>query len=392
MAMPLGRSMSRRPVSPREGSSPSTLSRREGSSPSTLSAQVTSGPPSSRNSGRPPGKFTQHKRMHQLRQLLVEHPKGVTLAEIAAHLDVTTRSARRYLREAQGRRSFDLELESIIHAGEKRWRIPAVDVPRRVEVRRTQAYALLAARPLFDTMRGSTVYEEIDLAAESLIGVARRPGRGPNAGMQAIELERRFRYVPFAPKDYSVRSEDLDTLFHAVADLQPVSLRYPDDGDGYATLTIHPYALVLYKEAIYVLGRDVARGEVRTFELDGVRDAQCLDAAQFELPGDFSVDDYAQGQFGLWCAKGATTRVVIDFDDAAAPQLVTRRFHPSQQIAPLDGGGVRMELALGNLDELASWVMGFGPLAIVREPSTLRDRVERSLTAALDRYRAGSKS
>ena len=56
-----------------------------------------SGPPSSSRSapGRPRGKFTQHKRMSELRALLHRHPKGVTLNQIAAHLEITPRSARR---------------------------------------------------------------------------------------------------------------------------------------------------------------------------------------------------------------------------------------------------------------------------------------------------------
>lgn len=351
-------------------------------------------PPSRSQAGRPAGKFTQHKRMSQLRQLLERHPTGVTLAEVAAHLAITPRSARRYLRELQGRKSCDIDLESVHKRGQKHWRIPAMDVPRRVAVRRTQAYALLAARPLFETMRGSTVYQEIDLAAESLIGVARRPGRGPNAGMLGDELERRFRYVPFAPKDYTARSEDLDNLFHAVADLRPVGMRYPTgSGDALATgpggserVTIHPYALVLYKEAIYVLGYDLAQGEIRTFDLDFVRDARVEQAQHFELPADFSVDDYAQGQFGLWRNRGVTTDAIIDFDAPIAPQLSSRRIHPSQRLEPLPGGGVRMQLSLGDPSELAAWVLGFGSLAVVREPKALRDQVQSTLAAALVRY------
>ncbi|HZO16459.1 MAG TPA: WYL domain-containing protein, partial [Polyangiaceae bacterium] len=143
--------------------------------------------------------------MSELRRLLHLHPSGVTLLEIAAHLRVTPRSARRYLREL----SYDLEAVPERPGGQKRWRIPAVDLPRRVAVRRTQAYALLAARGLFDSMRGSTLYEEIDLAVQTLLGVARRPGRGPNSGVADAQLEQRFRYLPFAPKDYSHKSEDL---------------------------------------------------------------------------------------------------------------------------------------------------------------------------------------
>ncbi len=335
--------------------------------------------------GRPSGRFTQHRRMSQLRQFLAKHPKGVTLAEIAAQLNVTRRSARRYLSELRSSHN-DFDLEAIDHAGEKRWRIPAIDAPRRLAVRRTQAYALLAARPLFDGMRGSAVHQELELAAEHLVGLARRPGRGPNAGMLGDALERRFRYVPFAPIDYAAHGEELDCLFQAVADLRPVSLSYGAE----ERLVVHPYALVLYKEALYALGLDVAAGAVRTLELRQVRGARLFDDQRFALPAGFAVDDYCQGQFGLWRREGAATRAVIDFDASVADELGSRRFHASQRLERITGG-VRMHLELGDTRELCAWVMGFGPLAVVREPRALRDQVARALRAALGRYQRARK-
>ncbi len=344
------------------------------------------GPPSSdRQPGRPRGKFTQHKRMSDLRALLHRHPKGVTLNEIAAHLDVTPRSARRYLGEINTK--LDLEAVPERPSGQKRWRIPSVDLPRRVAVRRTQAYALLAARALFDPMRGSTLYEEIDLAAQALLGVARRPGRGPNAGIAGDRLEQRFVYLPFAPKDYSPQAEELDNLFQAVADLWPLRCRYPRKEDGVIeAIVIHPYALLLYKDAIWCIGLHCGRSEVMAFMLDAIRATECLDVEHFELPNDFSVDDYAQGQFGIWRQTEPCHDVVIDFDATVADHLMSRCLHHSQRNETLDGGRVRVHLELGDLTEVALWVLGFGSRAEVVAPPALRDAVRQELETTLERY------
>ena len=332
---------------------------------------------------RPQGRFTQHRRMSELRRLLHLHPSGVTLLEIAAHLRVTPRSARRYLREL----SYDLEAVPERPGGQKRWRIPAVDLPRRVAVRRTQAYALLAARGLFDSMRGSTLYEEIDLAVQTLLGVARRPGRGPNSGVADAQLEQRFRYLPFAPKDYSHKSEDLDSLFQAVADLRPVSCRYPRHDDGaLERIMVHPYALLLYKDAIYCLAHDTRAAAVRPLALDGIVEARCHDDERFALPQDFRIDDYVQGQFGIWAGAAAARRVIIEFDAEVRDYLTTRVVHRSQRLEMLPGDRVRLQLELADLREVATWVLGFGKSALVIEPMELRDQVRRELSAALSRY------
>ena len=217
-------------------------------------------------------------------------------------------------------------------------------------MRRTQAYALLAARRLFEPMRGSTLFEEIDLVAQKLCTVARRPGRGPNAGVADARLEDRFLYLPFAPKDYAAHTEELDDLFQAVADLRPLRCWYRRARDGSETrVTIHPYAMVLYKDAIYCVGLYVEKNDIRTFLLDRMRDTECAVADRFDLPSDFRVDDYFQGQFGIFRGD-ASHKVVIEFDQRVAEFVRTRRVHPSQKLAPLNNGGIRMTMTLGDFD------------------------------------------
>ena len=334
--------------------------------------------------GRPQGAFTQHRRYAALRSLLHQHPKGLTLYELSSRLSVTPRSMRRYLAEL--RKELDIEPSPPVRGRAQRWRIAPAEVLRRVAVRRTQAYALLAARTLFAPLRGSTLYEEIDLAAQHLVGIARRPGRGPNAGVTDARLEERFVYLPFAPKDYAARSEALDDLFHAVADLRPLSCRYPCPADGkLERLVVHPYAMVLYKDAILFVGRDRQRDVVRTFQLDHLHDTSCSTTERFPLPADFRIERYWQGQFGIW-ASADPIEVVIDFDASVADYLRTRRVHPSQRIEPLRGGGVRLRMSIGELTEVATWVLGFGAMAKVVRPRELVERVRAELRAACDRY------
>jgi len=337
----------------------------------------------SRSRGRPAGSFTQHKRIDLLRELLIQRPKGMALQEIAAALKVTTRSARRYLQEIK--REFELEKDP----GRGRaplWRMRAEERPRKVELRRTQAYALLAARRLFEPMRGSALYEEIDLAVRNLTTLANRPGRGPNAGVADARLEERFLHLPFAPKDYSAKTDELDVLYQAVADLRPMTCHYRDAQGQTSHLELHPYAMILYKDAIYTVGRQLPGNEIRTFALDRMSDADFSTVERFELPADFRVDQYFQGQFGIWRGK-ERIRVVIDFAPRVAEYVRSRRIHPSQRVSNLRGGGVRLTMTVGDTTEVTSWILGFGETARVVEPEELRNRVIQELRGALGLYR-----
>ncbi len=368
-------------AAPRGSAPPAAPSR---PAPAALAGPAPAKAEPGRGRGRPRGPFTQHRRLDALRALLQRHPKGLTIYDLARELGVTPRSLRRYLVEV--RRDIDLISSVDKPGGARLWRLSPSEVPRKVEVRRTQAYALLAARRLFEPMKGSTLYEEIDLAAQKLFAVARRPGRGPNAGVADARLEDRFLYLPFAPKDYAAHTEELDDLFQAVADLRPLRCRYRRAKDGQEEkVTIHPYAMVLYKDAIYCVGLHVGKKEIRTFLLDRMRDTECAATERFELPADFSIDDHFQGQFGIW--RGSEPKkVVIDFDPKVAEFVRTRKVHPSQVLEQLPKGGVRMTMMIGDLTELATWILGFGETAKVIEPPDLVERVTKELEGALAQY------
>jgi predicted DNA-binding transcriptional regulator YafY len=338
--------------------------------------------------GRPTGRFTQHRRVDRLRELLTKHPRGLTLYELAEALDVTPRTLRRYLKEVQ--REYDLESTRARGGGALLWRIRASEIPRKVELRRTQAYAILAARRIFEPMRGSALFDEIDMAINKLLAFAQRPGRGPNAGLADARLEDRFLYLPFAPKNYAEKTEELDDLFQAVSDLRPLSMLYKSAARAAEErATIHPYALVLHRDSIYCVGFHVERGEVRTFVLDRMRDTQCAVTERFELPTNFKVDDYFQGEFGIWRSK-ARHKVVVDFDARAAEYVRMRKVHATQKLAAIAGGGVRLTMTVGDLNQVASWILEWGERARAVEPPELVERVRTELEHALAAYRSSS--
>jgi predicted DNA-binding transcriptional regulator YafY len=310
----------------------------------------------------------------------------MTLQEIAGALDVTTRSARRYL-ERFDQHEFELEqVPSPTRA--LLWRVKPVERPRKIGLRRAQCYGLLATRRLFEPMRGSAVFDEIDIAVRALLTLANRPGRGPNAGMVDTALEERFVHLPAEPADYRDRTEEVDVFYHAVADLRPVACRHrPPTGDESQKI-LHPYALVLYQDALHVVAAEAGGDpqDVRVYPLDELEDATFSATEHFLLPEDFNLRRFYQGRFGLFPAS-RKTRVVVDFDPTAAATVRRRQVHPSQRVSALRTGGVRLTLQVDDIETVAQWILGFGSHARVIEPESLRKQVIQQLQAALSLYR-----
>jgi len=331
--------------------------------------------------GRPTGSFTQHRRLSKLQSALEAHPGGVALDDLAAMLHVTTRSVRRYLIELG--RITELESVETEPGGAHLWRIKPQERGRSVHLRRTQAYALLAARGAFEPMRGSALFDELDLAHRQILQIAQRPaartaGKGEIPSDQ--RLEERFVYLAHPPRAPAKRGEEVDALFLAVAELYPLTFRYAE-----RKIEAHPYAMVLNKGALVLLARDVATGEIARYAFERMSDIVYDEARRFELPADFDLTAWLHGAFGV-ARPGPRTRVVVEFDARVAHEVKQSRLHPSQKIATAPDGRVRLSVALSDLDELRRWVLGFGDAARVIEPDELAKEIARTLRTAAERY------
>jgi predicted DNA-binding transcriptional regulator YafY len=352
--------------------------------------------------GRPTGKFTQNRRLEVLREQLETHGAGLTLDDLASALRITTRSVRRYLREL----SLIREIESIPlqPGGAHVWRIKPSDRGRTVALRRTQAYGLLATRRIFDVLKGSALFDEIDLALRQVEQIARRPAARPGARPEAsgdTRIEERFAFVPaLAPANLD-RSEDVDEAFQALSELRVLRFRYRDreardgrDGkerrDGRAAaVTAHPYALVLHPGGLTCVAHDVDRGETRGFAFERMSELQSSAEERFELPADFSLNEWLQGDFGVGRAPRAL-RMLVEFDPPAAEAVRARRVHPSQKVAVAADGRVRASLTVPQspdvVERVRRWLLGFGASARVLEPRELADEIARELRRAAERY------
>ena len=339
--------------------------------------------------------FAQHRRIDRLRELLSRHPRGVTLVDLGKMLAVDSRTVRRYLKEIE--REYELSPLRPRGGGPCLWRIRPSELPRKVEIRRAQALALLATRGVFHALQGSALFDEIDMAMGKLRACADRPGRGPNAGLANARLEERFVYLPRLQRDYSDKSEELDELFLAVSDLRPLSFRY-QRGEAQLrgekarsgreeALVIHPYALVLYGDGVHCVACQVASNEIRTFSFERMTDLRTFSEERFELPRNFRVEDHFEGELGRITPR-APIKVVIDLDARVARSARDARWHPSQKTSALPGGGVRVTLAVDDSEAVLGWVLGFGSAAVVVEPESLRESVQREVAAMLEGYAA----
>ena len=336
-------------------------------------------PKKARGPGRPSGRFTQHRRIEGMRELLEAHGQGATIEELATVMRVSVRSVKRYLHDLKDQ--LGLEPIPTVPGGPNRWRLKPSERGRSITLRRTQAYLLLAARRAFEPLRGSALFDEIDVAHRQLLQVAERPLRTAHTVdiQPAARLEDRVVVVPYPARSYVASGGDLDEIFRAAAELRVVRFRFREEPRVRAC----PYVIALHDGAVHCVGLDLARDAVRVFPLDGIRDA-VIEAQRFELPLDFDPERLVLGAFGP-VETHDRRRAVIEFDARVADEVRTRKHHPDQRVATARDGRVRLAMPVGDRAALVRWVLGFGAAARVIEPEDVRDLVREELEEALRR-------
>jgi len=312
-----------------------------------------------------------------MREVLEAHGHGATIEELATVMRLSTRSVRRYL--VTLRDQLGLEPVPTTPGGPNRWRVKPSEQGRTITLRRTQAYLLLAARQTFEPLRGSALFDELDVAHRQLLRLAERPllRAAHTVDIQSnARLAERIVVVPYPSRSYLAQGGDLDEIFRAAAELRVVAFRFEHE-----RIRMCPYVIAVHDGCVACVGLDVKRSEVRVFALDAVHDAE-VEAQRFELPPDFDPERLVLGAFGPVPVEDRR-RAVIEFDARAADEVRSRKHHPEQRLATAPDGRVRLAIPVGDRAALVRWVLGFGSSARVIEPDDVSDLVREELREAL---------
>lgn len=322
--------------------------------------------------GRKGGSYKQAARVLRLLDALRRHV-GLTIAEIAADFEITERQVRRDL-DAIEEAGYALD-RTIDDEGRARARLANIR-PGIIQLGVRERYTLLAVRRVFDVLRGTAFFEDVKSIYDKLAAAL------PENEQKHLEtLAGRFVFLPdHGTKDYRRKADVLDALLTGVMSRRVVRYSYRASGAPTARAgEMAPYALAFYRNGLYVVGgrpeQDTAGREMpplspAVYAVERFQKAECLRGRTFQAPETFAVEDYFEGAFGV-TRGGKNHRVVVDFQPEAAEVVTARTWHRSQKISRRPGGGVRLTFDIDDLKEILSWVLSWGPLAVVREPSDL---------------------
>jgi predicted DNA-binding transcriptional regulator YafY len=154
------------------------------------------------------------------------------------------------------------------------------------------------------------------------------------------------------------------------------------------TISVEPYGIFFARRSWYVVANKRPGAGMRLYKLARFKRV-VLSETRFAMPRGWSIDGYLRNAWEVIVNPTAKpTRVVVEFDAKVAGNMVETVWHPTQEIEPTAGGGIRFTATVAGFDELQPWILGYGSHARVVAPRELRDRIHaevRAMHEALER-------
>jgi proteasome accessory factor B len=164
----------------------------------------------------------------------------------------------------------------------------------------------------------------------------------------------------------------LGALADALARRRSVRFRYRSAQGKPGQREVEPYALVFRSGHWYLVGRDRARKEVRSFRLS--RLVSPVKEAGEAGPPPSGFDASRQLEAGPWGLGRPAARARVAFSPKVAWWAVPT-VPGARVIRTRRDGWVDVELPASQSDSFVSWVLSFGPDARISSPHAIRDQV-----------------
>lgn len=262
---------------------------------------------------------------------------------------------------------------------ERFWKIdPDYRTKLSVPFTLSELLSLYLAQDSIRPLDGTVYYESLQSLFEKVWAVPPKP-----LFRQMVELRSSFISGIPAPKNYGDYREFIKVIQEGIEGRKVLQLLYHPRDQSPAERKVNPYAVHLHNGSLYLIGHSHLRKDIRTFVVDRMQKIRLTDDS-FIIPPGFSLASYLRHSFGMFTEE--LVRVKVRFHKSLTRYLLERRWHPSQKNKKLKDGSLELTFEVAGTKEIKTWIMGFGSLVKVLEPTSLVKEIKDDLGKALSFY------
>jgi len=242
----------------------------------------------------------------------------------------------------------------------------------------SEVHALLTMRHLLANLQPGLLQRHIEPLLDRLKALL------GSADHSAAEIERRVRIIHLGRRAGGLKF--FETVAAALLDRRRLAITYYARGTDTTTeRDVSPQRLIYYRESWYLDGWCHLRDGLRSFAVDGIRQAKVLDTPTKDVAAA-ALDEHYADAYGIFAGRARHT-AVLRFTPDRARWVAAEEWHPRQKSRFEPDGAYVLEIPYGDDRELLMDILKFGPDVEVLAPPGLRHRVAEALTAARRLYR-----
>lgn len=312
-------------------------------------------------------------------------PQGVTVNELAEHLEITRRSVYRLL-ELMEELGFPIYQDETLMGTGKRWKyqqdylkkLPNLDIPD-MKLQLSELVALCLLRSEVGPFKGTEIEKDMESAFAKLGSfLPEKLFRNLGKVRALFVASRKF------AKDYKGKEQVIDDLTHAMLEQRTCLVRYHSFSQDRVTgFRIDPLHFFEHAGGLYLFVRATTFDEIRMLAVERIQEITLTDD-RFAYPEDFDPDARLAEAFDLTLDDPIAARIWFSADQAK--YIKERQFAQDQQITDQDDGSIILEITTSGGWDLKRWVLSFGAEAEVIEPAELRRDIADTLAAMRELY------
>ncbi|MFL0252064.1 helix-turn-helix transcriptional regulator [Clostridium neuense] len=190
----------------------------------------------------------------------------------------------------------------------------------------------------------------------------------------------------FIKSDVSIEQDKKKLLdvHKAIITKSKIRIRYFALSSGESNRIIHPYALINYRNAIYVAAYCEKRNSIRDFKISRMLEYEVL-SEKFIFPKNFSLKEYMKNNFGIY--RDGIYELKLHIFYPMSYIVSEKMWVNNQKITWKNDKSIIFEATMEGKTEIISWILSMGSKVKVLAPEELKLKIKDEAESIKEYYK-----